>query len=105
MCQLARFHFKSHCHTSTAAQTFEKKIAVNKYLLFSWKITTIEGLGGRTSSYHTLQVALADMNGSQCGFCSPGWIMSMFRYQLQIKFETNQNFISDHFIYAHLYNS
>ncbi|CAK1549450.1 unnamed protein product [Leptosia nina] len=41
-----------------------------------WEITTIEGLGSR-QAYHPLQRTLADHNGSQCGFCTPGWIMNM----------------------------
>ncbi|XP_023247177.1 xanthine dehydrogenase-like [Copidosoma floridanum] len=43
-----------------------------------WKITTVEGLGSRVKGYHTLQATLAEMNGSQCGFCSPGWVMNMY---------------------------
>lgn len=57
------------------------------YFLFRWKITTVEGLGNRKNGYHTLQAALADMNGSQCGFCSPGWVMSMYRYVRRISFK------------------
>ncbi|CAK1549448.1 unnamed protein product [Leptosia nina] len=41
-----------------------------------WEITTIEGLGSR-QAYHPLQRTLAEHNGSQCGFCTPGWIMNM----------------------------
>ncbi|XP_008216630.2 xanthine dehydrogenase [Nasonia vitripennis] len=47
------------------------------FICDGWKITTIEGLGNKQVGYHTLQAALAEMNGSQCGFCSGGWIMNM----------------------------
>ncbi|KAJ8613814.1 hypothetical protein CTAYLR_004932 [Chrysophaeum taylorii] len=40
-------------------------------------ITTIEGLGSKASGYSEEQIALADGNGSQCGFCSPGWSVAM----------------------------
>ncbi|XP_050550462.1 xanthine dehydrogenase/oxidase-like [Spodoptera frugiperda] len=37
------------------------------------EITTIEGLGNRL-----LQKTLADENGTQCGYCTPAWVMSMY---------------------------
>ncbi len=39
------------------------------------RVTTIEGLSGG-SSLHPLQEAFRDAHGLQCGFCTPGMIMS-----------------------------
>lgn len=38
-------------------------------------ITTIESLGS-PSALHPLQRAFSDIGGSQCGFCTPGFIMT-----------------------------
>ena len=39
-------------------------------------ITTIEGLEGPNGELHTVQQAMIDELGPQCGFCTPGQIMS-----------------------------
>ena len=39
------------------------------------KITTIEGLGG-VEHLHPLQAAFVDYDGMQCGYCTPGMVMS-----------------------------
>ena len=41
-------------------------------------VTTIEGLAKEEGKYGSdIATTLAEHNGSQCGFCSPGWVMSM----------------------------
>ncbi len=40
------------------------------------KITTIEGLSTKEGNMHPMQKAFRDHHGLQCGFCTPGMIMS-----------------------------
>jgi carbon-monoxide dehydrogenase small subunit len=39
-------------------------------------VTTIEGLAGPDGTLHPLQSAFKQAHGLQCGFCTPGMIMS-----------------------------
>jgi aerobic-type carbon monoxide dehydrogenase small subunit (CoxS/CutS family) len=39
-------------------------------------LTTIEGLEGANGELHPVQQAMIDELGPQCGFCTPGQIMS-----------------------------
>ncbi len=39
---------------------------------------TVESLKAPDGSLHPAQQALVDYHGSQCGFCTPGFVMSMF---------------------------
>ena len=43
-----------------------------------FSFTTTEGIGSKAKGYNKLQTNLAAHGGSQCGFCSPGFTMSMY---------------------------
>ena len=40
------------------------------------RVTTIEGLAARDGELHPMQAAFREHHGLQCGFCTPGMIMS-----------------------------
>ena len=40
------------------------------------EITTIEGIGGADGALHPMQAAFKEHHGLQCGFCTPGMVMS-----------------------------
>ena len=44
------------------------------------KITTIEGMAAADGTLHPLQQAFHENHGLQCGFCTPGMIMSLAAY-------------------------
>ncbi|KAK9866639.1 hypothetical protein WJX84_012043 [Apatococcus fuscideae] len=41
-------------------------------------IVTIEGVGSLKAGLHPVQQRLATLHGSQCGFCTPGFVMAMY---------------------------
>ena len=45
-------------------------------------ITTVEGIGSRQKGYDKIQARLAEFGGSQCGYCTPGFVMSMKRFEI-----------------------
>ena len=42
------------------------------------QVLTVEHLKGPDGSLHPVQQAMVDCHGSQCGFCTPGIVMSLF---------------------------
>eukprot|EP00873_Tetraselmis_striata_P035166 jgi/Tetstr1/455430/TSEL_042261.t1 len=41
-------------------------------------VVTVEGIGNPRDGLHPVQERLAKAHGSQCGFCTPGFVMSMY---------------------------
>lgn len=44
------------------------------------EVTTIEGLAATDGTLHPVQQAFRDHHGLQCGFCTPGFVMSACAY-------------------------
>ncbi|MBV8030947.1 MAG: 2Fe-2S iron-sulfur cluster binding domain-containing protein, partial [Betaproteobacteria bacterium] len=42
------------------------------------EVVTVEGLAGNDGKLHPVQQAMLDCDASQCGFCTPGFVMSLF---------------------------
>ena len=41
-------------------------------------IRTVEGVAKEDGTLHPVQQAMVDHHGSQCGFCTPGFVMSLY---------------------------
>ena len=59
--------------------------AVRSCLIFAvqaqdWRITTIEGVTPGDGSLNAVQQAMQDCHGLQCGFCTPGIVVSLTAY-------------------------
>ncbi|KAK3793082.1 hypothetical protein RRG08_038587 [Elysia crispata] len=48
------------------------------YSVDGWQITTAEGIGSQKDGLHPIQERLVEHSGTQCGYCSPGFVMSMY---------------------------
>lgn len=60
-----------------------KHFAVNACLtpicsVHGMAVTTVEGIGSTRARLHPVQERIAKAHGSQCGFCTPGIVMSMY---------------------------
>lgn len=41
-------------------------------------VITVEGIGNTKTRLHPVQERIAKSHGSQCGFCTPGIVMSVY---------------------------
>jgi xanthine dehydrogenase small subunit len=58
------------------------------------QLLTVEDLAAPDGALHPCQQAMVDCHGSQCGFCTPGFVMSLFALY-QEKGEPDRNRIDD----------
>jgi xanthine dehydrogenase small subunit len=47
-------------------------------MLHGKSVRTVEGVAGPDGSLHRSQKAIVDLHGSQCGFCTPGFVASVY---------------------------
>ena len=57
--------------------------ALNSCILFlpqlaGKAVRTVEGIAAPSGELHPVQAAMVEEHGSQCGFCTPGFVMSMY---------------------------
>jgi xanthine dehydrogenase YagT iron-sulfur-binding subunit len=55
------------------------------------EVTTIEGLAGPDGALHPMQQAFIDLDAFQCGYCTPGQIMSAVACVLEGHAETDRD--------------
>lgn len=65
------------------SKNYIRHLAVNACLapvcsMHGCAVTTVEGIGSTRTKLHPVQERLAMAHGSQCGFCTPGIVMSMY---------------------------
>ncbi len=74
------------CTIALARRTGDSYVTANSCLLVvpqlhGASVLTVEGLAGPDGALHPVQQALVETDGTQCGFCTPGFIMAMFAFQ------------------------
>jgi len=77
-------------------------------------IITVEGIGSTKTKLHPVQERIAKSHGSQCGFCTPGIVMSVYAMlrslgktpdenDLKIALQGRYNFFNQS-VYSHIAN-
>ncbi|KQV34951.1 MULTISPECIES: xanthine dehydrogenase small subunit [unclassified Rhizobium] len=53
-------------------------------------VVTVEHVAARDGKLHPVQQAMVDYHGSQCGFCTPGFVISLYALWMQTPNPTDQ---------------
>lgn len=59
------------------------------------EIVTVEDLADEDGTLHPVQAAMADRHASQCGFCTPGFVMSLFTLYQSTKLPVTRPQVED----------
>jgi carbon-monoxide dehydrogenase small subunit len=81
-CHLTGTHLGCEHGVCGACTVLVDGAAVRSCLMFAVQaegaeVTTIEGIGGPGGELSTVQEAFRDEHGLQCGFCTPGFVVSV----------------------------
>ena len=81
-CQLTGTHLGCEHGVCGACTVLLDGAAVRACLVFAVQadgaeVTTVEGLGSRDGGLSAVQQAFRDCHGLQCGFCTPGFVVSV----------------------------
>jgi aerobic carbon-monoxide dehydrogenase small subunit len=86
-CHLTGTHLGCEHGVCGACTVLVDGAAVRSCLMFAVQangseVTTVEGLGSPDGSLNQVQQAFRDAHGLQCGFCTPGFIVSVTAFLL-----------------------
>ena len=81
-CTVVVAELNRQSHPANGAMPIKAR-AVNACILFlpmldGLSVTTVEGLAGPDGALHPVQEAIITYHGAQCGFCTPGFVMSLY---------------------------
>jgi carbon-monoxide dehydrogenase small subunit len=81
-CHLTGTHLGCEHGVCGACTVFVDGVAVRSCLMFAVQaegadVTTIEGIASPDGQLSTVQAAFRDCHGLQCGFCTPGFVISV----------------------------
>ena len=86
-CHLTGTHLGCEHGVCGACTVLVDGAAVRSCLMFAVQangseVTTVEGLGSPDGSLNRVQQAFRDAHGLQCGFCTPGFVVSVTAFLL-----------------------